>query len=55
MIGDLAGGAVGVRHLRAHHGQDPLRHRRTERIDDVDVPVGQHVPGDLRALDRSRQ
>ena len=38
-----------------HPREDPLGHRGAERVHDVDLAVGQHVPGDLGALDRARQ
>ena len=54
-LGDLRGRPAVGGQLDAHPGQDPLGHRRAERVDDVDLAVGQHVPRDLGALDRARQ
>ncbi len=41
--------------LEAHPREDADRHRRTERIDDVDLAVRQHVSGDAGALDGPRK
>ena len=54
-VGDLGRRATLGRQLHAHHGQDPLGHRGAERIDDVDLAIGQQVAGDLCALDRAGQ
>ena len=54
-LGDLGGGPALGGELDGHPGEDPLGHRRALRVDDVDLAIGQHVAGDLRALDRSRQ
>ncbi len=54
-LGDLGGRPALGGQLHAHPGQDPLAHRGAQRVDDVDLAVGQHVAGDLGALDRARQ
>jgi hypothetical protein len=54
-LGDLAAGRSASAISTAMLGQDPLRPSTPERVDDVDLAVGQHVAGDLGGLDRARQ
>ena len=44
-LGDLRGRPPLGGELDRHPGEDALGHRRAERVDDVDLAVGQHVAG----------
>ena len=54
-LGDLRRRASLDRELDRHERQDPFGHRRAERIDHVDLTIGQHVAGNLGALDGARE